>query len=238
MRGKPFRRGRAWQRTRITPADAGKTLQDTQNPGEPEDHPRGCGENPYIVKNDRYLPGSPPRMRGKRLPPLVSIATGRITPADAGKTYVPAIGALPPRDHPRGCGENCVRQVPTRSCDGSPPRMRGKPISPLTQSSMSRITPADAGKTGAVKCLNIFAEDHPRGCGENNKQSFFAVVHIGSPPRMRGKLQAFTAKPKVAGITPADAGKTADNPSMPPIPEDHPRGCGENKKAPYDTFYL
>ena len=31
------------------------------------------------------------------------------------------------------------------------------------------ITPADAGKTVAVFAVLKFAEDHPRGCGENNR---------------------------------------------------------------------
>ena len=52
---------------------------------------------------------------------------------------------------------------------------------------------------------------------------------MGSPPRMRGKLKAFTARPKVTGITPADAGKTQCKHHSTGAEEDHPRGCGENQ---------
>ena len=53
----------------------------------------------------------------------------------------------------------------------------------------------------------------------------------GSPPQVRGKLQAFTAKPKVTGITPAGAGKT-DHWFYPyKATRDHPRRCGENRMS-------
>ena len=54
--------------SRITPADAGKTPSD--NPIIPpfRDHPRGCGENRNAIATANKPQGSPPRMRGKRLP--------------------------------------------------------------------------------------------------------------------------------------------------------------------------
>ena len=87
--------------------------------------------------------------------------------------------------------------------------MRGKlsfmPLTPLTLG----ITPADAGKTYFPEPLAIAARDHPRGCGENS----FAAVNVseqaGSPPRMRGKLDALLNSAFRLGITPADAGKTS-----------------------------
>ena len=86
-------------------------------------------------------------MRGK---PTVSEPAGKtigITPADAGKTplwlYVSGLFW----DHPRGCGENenLFLQIPTVA--GSPPRMRGKRIDAGQLIAVTRITPADAGKT-------------------------------------------------------------------------------------------
>ena len=53
-------------------------------------------------------PGSPPRMRGKRLDGLASAPTAV--------------------DHPRGCGENAAHKWAYQTVMGSPPRMRGKPI--------------------------------------------------------------------------------------------------------------
>ena len=88
MRGKPrpARLSRRWYR--ITPADAGKT---------------------GIF---RPLPisglGSPPRMRGKRASFSFNSLNLWITPADAGKTHTARLCDSPIKDHPRGCGENCL----------------------------------------------------------------------------------------------------------------------------------
>ena len=71
---------------RITPADAGKTLRHLIKVNWRKDHPRGCGENKYIVIVTYNYSGSPPRMRGKPKRLMVDSFGDRITPADAGKT--------------------------------------------------------------------------------------------------------------------------------------------------------
>ena len=73
--------------------------------------------------------------------------------------------------------------------------------------------------------------DHPRGCGENFAVSGFLPRQMGSPPRMRGKLNQAVAVFCFAGITPADAGKTYAGRYSTYRSQDHPRGCGENIKA-------
>ena len=135
------------QKSRITPADAGKTLNLPIRKTNAQDHPRGCGENCLFGVFAPRAFGSPPRMRGKRRrTKRMSIAT-RITPADAGKTVSRYIDSAMRQDHPRGCGENRSGTVRTKTTRGSPPRMRGKRgIIGLT-TSFGRITPADAGKT-------------------------------------------------------------------------------------------
>ena len=92
--------------TRITPADAGKTVRSITARDVHQDHPRGCGENGTHNGLARLKAGSPPRMRGK-LDKILYIFRGkRITPADAGKTiYRNGVFSLL-QDHPRGCGEN------------------------------------------------------------------------------------------------------------------------------------
>ena len=51
----------------------------------------------------------------------------------------------------------------------------------------------------------------------------------GSPPRMRGKLETVHPFQRVAGITPAHAGKTRLRRGGLCDTGDHPRACGENK---------
>ena len=73
---------------------------------------------------------------------------------------------------------------------------------------MGRITPADAGKTVIGLSYMQRHQDHPRGCGENYEQLVGGVETLGSPPRMRGKLDSVQIRKFAHRITPADAGKT------------------------------
>ena len=75
---------------------------------------------------------------------------------------------------------------------------------------MNRITPADAGKTRSAPVVSIVSRDHPRGCGENRMSRECRLSDLGSPPRMRGKHVTPCQRQTVAGITPADAGKTTE----------------------------
>ena len=153
-----------------------------------QDHPRGCGENLHLDKQP--------------------VIPARITPADAGKTMSSSSAAAKRWDHPRGCGENAACIGWYFVVSGSPPRMRGKLGSSFFTAPNCRITPADAGKTSVCIICNIFAWDHPRGCGENLKVALCGPVQTGSPPRMRGKPRCDIQKGEKTGITPADAGKT------------------------------
>ena len=147
-------------------------------------------------------------MRGKHCSRHLCRLQIRITPADAGKTGVSTIDITPSTDHPRGCGENSMGSKTFRGYIGSPPRMRGKPGHTYTATSYGRITPADAGKTLSLHVVSRGVQDHPRGCGENEVTFPFASYVIGSPPRMRGKLNETVEFWYKSGITPADAGKT------------------------------
>ena len=91
---------------RITPADAGKTIDKDGVIVIGQDHPRGCGENQVCRKSSPHASGSPPRMRGKPINWLSVAVSYRITPADAGKTLLFCLRRRRRWDHPRGCGEN------------------------------------------------------------------------------------------------------------------------------------
>ena len=88
--------------------------------------------------------------------------------------------------------------------------MRGKHYPAQSHLSLHGITPADAGKTPPLSQICRHDKDHPRGCGENCPIAQPRYLGRGSPPRMRGKLRGHLATVKQNGITPADAGKTAD----------------------------
>ena len=89
--------------------------------------------------------------------------------------------------------------------------MRGKDSSRLLSQPLSGITPAYAGKSSAFICSSPVNQDHPRLCGEKDRD--FVAVHkfIGSPPPMRGK---------VGQLSDSVTGQW-----------DHPRLCGEKQKT-------
>ncbi len=148
MRGKRNPTYEDFGEDRITPADAGKTIQTIGIADIFQDHPRGCGENLHLDKQ--------------------SVIPARITPADAGKTMSSSSAAAKRWDHPRGCGENAACIGWYFVVSGSPPRMRGKQVRLDDIFEKIRITPADAGKTRQGSGEKAPGQDHPRGCGENH----------------------------------------------------------------------
>ena len=170
-------------------------------------------------------------MRGKQPAPCRRVLHRGITPADAGKTALMPDGGAVKWDHPRGCGENRRIAGQLEQLRGSPPRMRGKRPTRLAFPFLRGITPADAGKTRRQVRKRTDVQDHPRGCGENLTDRKNAAERLGSPPRMRGKRLDGLASAPTAGITPADAGKTASIAVLIASRTDHPRGCGENLAA-------
>ena len=68
VRGKHWRKLRRNAKSRITPAGAGKTMNNLEKRETLRDHPRRCGENPYSQIGQLAILGSPPQVRGKQVP--------------------------------------------------------------------------------------------------------------------------------------------------------------------------
>ena len=109
--------------------------------------------------------------------------------------------------------------------------MRGKRYTDSRIKGVGRITPAHAGKTQPISCSRAARADHPRACGENEKDVLAYKGKRGSPPRMRGKLSAKDFGDPEIRITPAHAGKTYFFMPHQLRPADHPRACGENSSG-------
>ena len=115
-----------WKK-RIIPARAGQTRgQRTYSLGG-SDHPRACGANVQTVTPRSNMPGSSPRVRGKRARGRPPRRASRIIPARAGQTPLPDSGEDTATDHPRACGANAVVASEAALSHGSSPRVRGKP---------------------------------------------------------------------------------------------------------------
>ena len=188
MRGQVISMTYRYRRARITPADAGTSMEghDIQSTGK--DHPRGCGdkEHPELL----HIPpaGSPPRMRGQVFA-VSSRSRGRwITPADAGTSKLLLAGQPGCGDHPRGCGDKKTARRMSRILRGSPPRMRGQDLTCIKAHLGARITPADAGTRWDEQGGDGLHQDHPRGCGDKPFALTIVTASAGSPPRMRGQV--------------------------------------------------
>ena len=151
--------------------------------------------------------GSPPPMRGKVIPPLITTVLPRITPAYAGKSQQPLPPACKAEDHPRLCGEKGAGEILTIGGEGSPPPMRGKVSRCFSFCPCLRITPAYAGKRDCRIWYVARPQDHPRLCGEKFHIHSFITCQPGSPPPMRGKEVRLWRLGGVYRITPAYAGK-------------------------------
>ena len=86
-------------------------------------------------------------MRGKVFLPIFGAIFLGITPAYAGKSFLPTTRQKFGRDHPRLCGEKPNSPWIDFLSVGSPPPMRGKVNFVQSQAEADRITPAYAGKS-------------------------------------------------------------------------------------------
>ena len=104
------------------------------------------GKVPVVVVSLLVFRGSPPRMRGKVLPPVLYPLESGITPAYAGKRNSFTKSFEEHGDHPRVCGEKQRKAIEQKRLQGSPPRMRGKVKYEDLMYEPKGITPAYAGK--------------------------------------------------------------------------------------------
>ena len=146
-------------------------------------------------------------MRGKAGAPRRVLWLFGITPACAGKRSVALKFVKILKDHPRVCGEKHLITSLFAMTIGSPPRVRGKAAHRSAWGCKPWITPACAGKSDAEIVVHSPLEDHPRVCGEKGRCHKGQLTQLGSPPRVRGKVQALIAASNESRITPACAGK-------------------------------
>ena len=228
VRGKPSDRRRSQGLRGLIPARAGKTATSQGSSVLRPAHPRACGENVVGESVELYRPGSSPRVRGKPETRSYPPSTPRLIPARAGKTGKPSALIAPPPAHPRACGENPDKQRHSAGRTGSSPRVRGKRAFDPRPGNWRGLIPARAGKTAPVKSLARSRRAHPRACGENVSNTYWMAVHVGSSPRVRGKLLELGAEDDGKGLIPARAGKTSRSYRGPWKRWAHPRACGEN----------
>ena len=131
----------------LIPACAGKTEAPRHVLGDGQAHPRVCGENVAAEIPAGIVPGSSPRVRGKRVCKGHDVLIRGLIPACAGKTLAIVSGSNGGGAHPRVCGENASTVGHTGHPRGSSPRVRGKLANMPGGCFFSGLIPACAGKT-------------------------------------------------------------------------------------------
>ena len=153
---------------RITPAYAGKTLNQLVVIIAIRDHPRIRGKDATFFASFsvsiRITPAyagktmvmwlkslcheDHPRIRGKDMISMTAKPISiRITPAYAGKTRIDMNGGQSEQDHPRIRGKDDVLAARSMFDGGSPPHTRERLVNLWAHKNRFRITPAYAGKT-------------------------------------------------------------------------------------------
>ena len=177
----------------ITPAWAGKSCRTWRATGGGRDHPRVGGEKRPQPWAKPVPKGSPPRGRGKDMDTLQTVHDARITPAWAGKSCGRAAPRAQKGDHPRVGGEKRQARTYTASCQGSPPRGRGKGGSDAGPRPHLGITPAWAGKR--------LKRSHRSGIFISGPIPFHSVLHrpAGSGGSRAGRDGSPAGQPQNAG---------------------------------------
>ena len=180
------------------------------------------------ISGVNFMPGSSPRVQGKRVAAEGLDRRGRIIPACAGKTSQSCPHTSAHTAHPRACGENHHPALTASWPSGSSPRMRGKQYRAGLAILHQGLIPAHAGKTGYLSAGKASVRAHPRACGENAPIAQSLGPGTGSSPRMRGKPTPRRSNGSEGRLIPAHAGKTRPPGTLRHRPPAHPRACGEN----------
>ena len=167
-----------------------------------------CGEHDSSIKVAYQSEGSSPHVRGAR---LGRIDRGRYTgiiPACAGSTRVFVLRRVVPRDHPRMCGEHGNVSKQMQDAMGSSPHVRGAQNVIILVDRVGGIIPACAGSTNTSLTCGSATGDHPRMCGEHNRDRRRLRHKPGSSPHVRGAPVSCLLHHSSWGIIPACAGST------------------------------
>ena len=130
------------------------------------------------------------------------------------------------------CGEHAGLFGVDKPASGSSPHVRGTLTVQLCTYSSIGIIPACAGNTSSLPKTWCASRDHPRMCGEHREQAERLMTDRGSSPHVRGTLGGSWSVGPLPGIIPACAGNTYRGCWRRPLPQDHPRMCGEHFADP------
>ena len=195
-------------------------------PGWSPDHLRVCGAVYFIMQDGDPIPGSPPRVRSRLLPPVRPDRTLGITSACAEQTRWNCPTRSGRRDHLRVCGADLHHFSNASRAEGSPPRVRSRRGRALPRREVEGITSACAEQTTSEGRRGRSGRDHLRVCGADQRGRPMKRWETGSPPRVRSRPEAVPEGCPEDGITSACAEQTPWGMATGGLIGDHLRVCG------------
>ena len=188
-RGRPGPDGDRRHRPGLTPARAGTAGVGGPHPCLHRAHPRAGGDGSGVRASESRESGSPPRGRGRLICRIARSAASGLTPARAGTAPTVAGPPRSTRAHPRAGGDGAERIARNAGDGGSPPRGRGRLVSPHRWPHSQGLTPARAGTAPLRPGDHQRSRAHPRAGGDGPADGGTSELQEGSPPRGRGRLR-------------------------------------------------
>ena len=185
-----------------------------------------CGADTAYRYRVRVLRGSPPRVRSRRVEWPVGLPAMGITSACAEQTYPRPAPQIIRRDHLRVCGADIVAMPANGLLMGSPPRVRSRHRHGGRYAGGRGITSACAEQTTARAWACSPGRDHLRVCGADILLHPYEPHTVGSPPRVRSRLENRIEVTHASGITSACAEQTGRRDRFGYPSGDHLRVCG------------
>ena len=157
---------------------------------------------------------------------LCAVIVNGIIPARAGFTSRPWWRHRPQSDHPRSRGVYFSFDERHHELAGSSPLARGLRRRSGRVIGHTRIIPARAGFTQAIRAGHRTHQDHPRSRGVYKPSEAEPQLVAGSSPLARGLPHSHTGGRIVGRIIPARAGFTSRRDGHLHGAQDHPRSRG------------
>ncbi len=203
MWGRPAKARSTSGRSRFTPTRVGKARPLFLCQTSIAVHPHACGEGVW-----RHLGHVSHQVHPHACGEGVHHSSTRFSPYGS-----------PPRVWGRPWARPCTtarqRFTPTR-VGGSPPRVWGRRHVITCAACIQRFTPTRVGKAMYAAVNALVQGVHPHACGEGANSYFGAKSHLGSPPRVWGRLGHLTTYPRFDVV--------------------HPHACGEGGKTVYGVL--
>ena len=132
------------------------------------------------------------------------------------------------RKHPHACGEDGIKLLLSLVAVETPPRLWGRLPLPFLPVTVTGNTPTPVGKTMPLDSSSLLSWKHPHACGEDLRESCFALHALETPPRLWGRRSLILYQVQPPGNTPTPVGKTKSRKRKTRSRGKHPHACGED----------